>query len=204
MLEFRRISSTTNSGILRSLVGAPKFFHSFDLLSGVVPVLRRRSRLFGEFCENRFKVAQTADRHARSAVAPRDILSSATHKNCLSNALERHSPSMPFARQEVVGRGKGTAHAGTFSEQFLDPVEISAQLGILLRRGIGPLVGPVVIHNLDPPWSMRVVTKIDLADIRAYQDLQVGANRSGRFVEHSGQLQLTYFYRPGVDACMQA
>src|SRR5881628_319264 len=203
MLQFRRISSTT-SGPLRSLVVAPKFFHPFDLLSDVVPVLKRRSRLFGEFCKNCFKVAQTADRHARSAVAPRDILSSATHKNCLPNALERHSPSMPFARQEVVGSGKGAAHAGTFSEQFLDPVEISAQLGILLCRGIGPLIGPVVIHNLDPPWGMRVVIKINLADIRAYQDLQVGANRSGRSVERSGQLQLAYFYRPGVDVCIQA
>src|SRR6058998_2941783 len=51
---------------------------------------------------------------------------------------------------------------------------------------------------------MRIVTELHPADIHAFQDLQVGTNRSGRFAERPGEVQLAYLYRAGVDGCIQA
>src|SRR5438445_13797741 len=110
--------------------------------------LEARPTLGRSFLENGFEVAPAGDGGPSLAVAPGDILSSATQQQRLFHPLQRDPLLKPLPGESLVGERKRRVYASPGEKQLPDLGHISR---LVFGDGLAgfPVVRPIVFTDLD-------------------------------------------------------
>jgi len=153
--------------------------------------------------KNGFEVAQAGDGGSGLAVAPGDILSSATEQQRLFNPLQRDTLFKPVPGEPLVGERKRRTHTGSGKKLLLNLGHIGRL--VFGDRLVGfPVVRPIVFADLDEALAMGVLGHLNVADSRCLKLLEIGSYTATRLAKVLGESVLARLQRARVSSRVEA